>query len=510
MGKDFIYFWAKASLFLIMAIFLSRVFFLTVVMGGHFGNLANGNMIRKEKLEPIRGIITDRNGKPLAMNIDHLGKTVRFYPGGDTIASVVGYLGKPNENDLRDCSWCVSGVLIGKAGLEKQYQKELVGKPGEVVVEETAGGQARKEVTRVDSLPGTNLKTNIDLELQKLSYLALKNALEVVGKSGSVIITKVNGEVLALASAPSFDPNLFVTGGKRSDFGGAYKDVDSLLADTEGKPLFNRVLSGDFAPGSVFKLVPALGALEEGKISRTTTIVDTGEIKIGDYRFGNWYLDKYGRTEGELNVVKALSRSNDVFFYKLGEALGADSLIEWTKRLGLGEKTGIDLPGESAGFVPTPYWREKTLGEKWFLGNTYHLSIGQGDLMATPLQINRMTSEAVSGWHCDPALAGASVCSSENINPKNIKILLEGMQGACSPGGTAFPLFEYAGKIYCKTGTAQKGGKETLSNAWISVVVPKGGDVKEWIVITVLIEEGGEGSAVAAPVAKEIVDALGL
>lgn len=505
MGKHRIYFWSKTVLILVVAVIFSRVFFLTVFMGDHFGDLAQGNMIRKQELEPIRGVISDRNGKPMAMNIDYQGRTVRYYPGGETMVAIVGYLGKPNESDLKECPVCNPETTVGKAGMEKSYQNDLMGEPGEAIVQETADGQSKVEINRMESVPGKNIQTNIDLELQKMAFLAIKNKFKEIGKSGVLIIARVSGEVLALTSVPSFDPNLFISNGKRSDFGGDFKDVDSLINETEAKPLFNRAISGDFAPGSVFKLVPAMGVLEEGKITRDSIIEDMGEIKIGDYRFGNWYLDKYGKTEGSVNIIKAISRSNDIFFYKMGEALGADSLISWSKRFGLGEKTGIDLPGESDGFVPTPYWREKTLGERWFLGNTYHMAIGQGDLMTTPLQINRMTAEAVSGLICNPMLVGKVTCSDQKFNPKNIATILEGMKGACSPGGTAFPLFEFSGRIYCKTGTAQKGGKDVLSNAWVSVVVPKGSDVRNWIIITILIEEGGEGSAVAAPVAKDIL-----
>ncbi|KKS62424.1 MAG: Penicillin-binding protein 2 [Candidatus Collierbacteria bacterium GW2011_GWD2_42_50] len=252
-------------------------------------------------------------------------------------------------------------------------------------------------------------------------------------------------------------------------------------------------------------MVPALAALEEKKITKDTLIADSGEIVIGAYRFGNWLLDKYGQTEGQINVVKAIARSNDIFFYKAGEALGIDNLVKWSEKLGLGEKTGIDLPGESSGFMPSPYWREKTFGEKWFLGNTYHLAIGQGDLMATPLQINMMTAAVVSGIKCSPRLVGASTCVDLKINETNRKTVLEGMQAVCSTGGTAFPLYSYGGKIYCKTGTAQKGGEDTMPNAWLTMVIPVGNNVKDWVVVTVLVEEGGEGSAVAAPIAKEMV-----
>ncbi len=506
MSKENIFITARLILISVLAIGFSRVFFLTVLMGGHFQDLAKDNMIRQERLEPIRGVISDKEGKPLAMNIENGGRTVRFYPGGETTAALVGYLGKPSIDDLKDCGgYCSPEMSLGKAGLEKQYQNLLLGKPGEVMIEETADGRQRAEQRRVESIPGENIITNIDGQLQKVAFLSLKNTLKEKGKSGAVIIAKVSGEVLALASDPSYDPNLFVLGGKRSDFGGDYKDVSNLLSDTEKKPLFNRVTSGDFAPGSVFKLVPAMAALEEGKINKDTLIDDSGEIKVGDYRFGNWYLDNYGKTEGLINVEKAIARSNDIFFYRVGESLGADLLVSWSKKFGFGERTGVDLPGESAGFVPTPYWREKTLGERWFLGNTYHMAIGQGDIMTTPLQVNRMTAAVVSGLACPPRLVGMAECTDLKLTEKDKQIVLLGMKGACSKGGTAFPLFDYEGKIYCKTGTAQKGGKDTEPNAWVSVVVPQGISVKDWIVITVLIEEGGEGSRVAAPIAKDIL-----
>jgi len=502
--------WAVLILILVLAAGFSRVFFLTTVMGSHFRKLAEGNMIRVERIDPERGIISDRNGKPIAQNIENKGKTVRFYPLGEVVANLVGYMGKQSDTDLEKCKKdCISSeILIGKSGLEKELQTKLMGVSGEVTIEETAQGNMRTELTRIEPIPGENIKTNIDTEIQKNAFTALKETLKNGGRSGSVVVSKMNGEVLSLVSYPSYDPNLFVAGGKRSDFGGDFKDVADLIKDNEKKPLFDRSISGDFAPGSVYKIIPALAALEEGKINESTLIQDSGEIVIGEYRFGNWLLDKYGRTEGQINVTTAIARSNDIFFYKLGEALGADSLISWTKKMGLGSTTGIDLPGESDGFVATPYWREKTLGEKWFLGNTYHMSIGQGDLMATPLQINRMTANVVSGKKCLPKIVGKGSCEKLNVSEKNIYIVLQGMKEVCQEGGTGYPLFPYAGKLYCKTGTAQKGGKDTLPNAWMTVVIPKGENKDDWIVVTVLVEEGGEGSAVAAPIAKELVEYL--
>ena len=502
-------YWVNFVLIFLFAFGFSRVTFVTLVMGKHFQELAENNTIKREKIKQLRGNIYDRNGKQLAINIENEGRSVRHYPYGEISAGILGYVGAIDEESLKNCKGnCDGETEVGRMGLEMAYQQELGGTPGEKLVEEKADGESRLQVIEHLGVEGKNIKTNIDIELQTRAFISLKEKLKETGKSGAVIISKVNGEVLTLVSAPSFDNNLFINFGKRSDFGGDYKDVASLLTEVEKKPLFNRAISGDFAPGSVFKLLPAIAGLEEKKITEESSIVDTGEIKIGEYRFGNWYLDKYGKTEGEVSVVKAISRSNDIFFYKLGEQLGADLLVSWSKKLGLGELTGVDLTGEVKGLLPSPYWREKTLGERWYLGNTYHFAIGQGDLMTTPIQINRMTSAIIGGKKCEPRVVGAGECKDLKISEQNRKIILKGMEAGCGPGGTAYPLFEYTGQIYCKTGTAQKGGVETVSNAWISVVVPKGTNVDDWLVMTILVEEGGEGSSVAAPIAKDIMPLL--
>lgn len=504
-----ILYWINFVLVLVFALGFSRVTFVTLVMGSHYKDLAENNTIKREKIKQVRGNIYDRNNKQLAINIENEGRTVRFYPFGEVTAGLLGYIGKIDEESLKKCKGTCDGETeVGRMGVEKFYQNELVGVSGEVISEGKATGETRTQIKKNNGVEGQNIKTNIDIELQKEAFIALKEALKVSGKSGAVVVAKVNGEVMALVSAPSFDNNLFIANGKRSDFGGDYKDVDGLLKDTEKKPLFNRAISGDFAPGSVFKLLPAIAGLEEGKVTEESSIVDTGEIKIGEYRFGNWYLDKYGKTDGDVNVIKAIARSNDIYFYKLGEQLGIDNLVKWSQMLGIGSLTNIDLTGEDNGTLPTPYWREKTLGERWFLGNTYHFSIGQGDIMTTPMQINRMTAAIIGSKKCEPRVVGSAKCSDLAISEENRKIILKGMEKACSPEGTAFPLFGYAGKIYCKTGTAQKGGLATVSNAWITVVVPKGSNVDDWLVVTVLVEEGGEGSAVAAPIAKEIMPLL--
>lgn len=501
--------WLYVLVILILAVFVSRLTFVSLLMSGYYRQLATENTQRTEMVEHQRGVIFDRNGKQLAVNIAYKGREIRFYPYGEIFGPLIGYLGKIDGETLKKCQpECNGETQIGRAGLEKQYQKNLGGVAGEVLIEEKATGETRSRTISDVGKMAENITTNLDADLQKKAFISLKEKLKETGVSGSIVVTKVDGSVLALVSAPSFDNNLFVDGGKRSDFGGDYKNVQSLIDDEEKKPMFNRAVSGDFAPGSVYKLVPSVAALEEGKITEKTEILDTGEIKIGEYRFGNWYLDKYGRTEGEVDVVKGISRSNDIFYYHLGEMLGIESLVKWSSKFGLGEKTGIDLPAESAGLLPTPYWREKVLGERWFLGNTFHMAIGQGDLMATPLQINMMTAAVVTGKKCPPRIVGAGDCQEVPTSEENREVVLKGMKLACSPGGTAFPLFGFAGQIYCKTGTAQRGGESTLPNSWVSVVVPKGDNVLDWLVMTVLVEEGGEGSAVAGPVAAEIVPEL--
>jgi penicillin-binding protein 2 len=209
-----------------------------------------------------------------------------------------------------------------------------------------------------------------------------------------------------------------------------------------------------------------------------------------------------------VNVEKALARSNDIYFYKLGEWLGVDKIVKWSSKMGVGKRTGIDLPGEATGFLPTPLWRERETGERWFLGNTYHLAIGQGDLLVTPLQVNRWTAGAVSGRLCKPRLdLGSKVdCEDLGVGDETKSLVMEGMKKGCESGGTAFPFFDLEKDVYCKTGTAQHGGEDTEPHAWITVVISNEKEVDQWVVVTVMLEEAGEGSEVAGPVARKIVD----
>jgi len=307
---------------------------------------------------------------------------------------------------------------------------------------------------------------------------------------------------LILYSSFSFDPNLFI----KSDS----SEVLRIINDETKRPLFNRAISGIYPPGSTFKIVTAVAGLEEGKITPQTLIADTGIITVGAYKYTNWYFTQYGKTEGEINLEKAIGRSTDTFFYKLGEMVGAEKLIEWARRFGLDKSFGLDLPGEAAGFIGTPEWKEKVKKESWFLGNTYHLAIGQGDLALTPLGVNLMTAAIANGGKvCVPRILRIGEkntfykeeCRDLGIKRETLETVKRGMVKACASGGTGWPFFDFKPEVACKTGTAETGDGKT-THAWFTVFAPV---ENPEIVLTVLVEKGGEGSGVAAPIAKEIL-----
>jgi penicillin-binding protein 2 len=250
----------------------------------------------------------------------------------------------------------------------------------------------------------------------------------------------------------------------------------------------------------------AIAALEEGKIDKNYIFTDPGVITIGKYSYSNWYFNQYGQTEGEIGLTRAIARSTDTFFYRIGELTGIDKLDEWATKFGLGTPLGIDIPGEVGGLVPTPAWKMEVKSEPWFLGNTYHFSIGQGDLALTPLGINSLTRTIASGGIlCAPRTANSnkpSDCKKLSVHKENLDLVKEGMQEACSSGGTGYTFFDFQPQVACKTGTAEIG-TDGEPHAWFTVFGPA--DYPE-IILTILVEKGGEGSKVAGPLAREIFD----
>ena len=253
--------------------------------------------------------------------------------------------------------------------------------------------------------------------------------------------------------------------------------------------------------------------MEEEKIDAKTEFEDTGVLKAGPLEFGNWYFLQYGKTDGMVDIIKGIRRSNDIFFYKTGELLTPEKIKKWGETLGYGSITRIGVT-ESDGLIPSPFWKEEKIRDRWYLGDTYNLSIGQGYLLVTPLQVNMTTAVfANGGYLCKPELlkvqslksnppAGGQNCKKLPISDKTLQLIRQGMKEACSAGGTGWPLFDFQPKVACKTGTAESHGNNADPHAWFTVFAPF---ENPEIALTVLVENSGQGSDIAAPIAKEIL-----
>ena len=550
-------------LILMMGVIVARLFYLQMIRGSYYRDLSDNNRTRTKVIPAPRGIIYDRNGKPLVSNsqvfqigsngeekiIPHEealkliseGKQVhgtvrREYLYKDAFAHVLGFLGQISENEVIFPTFSDYAIsdYVGKMGLEKTYEKMLHGQNGKELLEIDVQGREIRSLGEQEATQGQNLDTTLDLDLQ----LSVKDALASVDRGAVIASDPRDGSIIALYSKPSFDPNMFSRAGYKTD---RYETVENILQDTENQPLLNRAISGTYPPGSTFKLITAVAALSRGAIKKDTQIVDTGILRVGEFSFGNWYFLQYGKTEGALNVVSAIKRSNDIFFYRAAEGAGVEKISSFAKDFGLGAKFGIDLPGEEEGTVPSPSWKEEYIGEQWYLGDTYNYGIGQGYLLTTPLQVNVMTVVFANGGKLyqphllkTPPSAEASG-GKQNSKPKTqnfikkeyIDLVREGMRQSCETGGVAWPLFDFKVKnerlpvdnqdfieeasgaartvriqVACKTGTAEIADKEKNPHAWITVFAPF---YDPEIVLTVLVENGGEGSSVAGPIAKKIL-----
>jgi cell division protein FtsI/penicillin-binding protein 2 len=360
--------------------------------------------------------------------------------------------------------------VIGKFGLERAYEDLLTGTSTKQIFEITALGKKNRLVRTDLGNPGSSLSTTLDPFLMTVSAQAMGN------HTGAVVIQdSATGAVLALVSTPNFDPNLMVA---RESDPQKERERKRLVSEfyTHPKQLFfNRAVGGAYPPGSVFKLITALAGLESGKLDENTSVVDEGILKVGEYSYANWYFSQYGRTEGTVTLQKAISRSNDIYFYKAAEWMGPNKLSEFAKLFGYGSKTGIELSGETAGFVPSPAWKEEQQGEKWYLGNTYHFGIGQGDVLVSPMQVSQATQAIANhGVICPPSLLpmNAKQCKGLGVSEEHLESVVSGMIAACSAGGTAFPFFEWntqhelaaGGSAESGVSESTTGGSNSLSS----------------------------------------------
>ncbi|MDO9027762.1 MAG: penicillin-binding transpeptidase domain-containing protein [Candidatus Roizmanbacteria bacterium] len=511
--------------FLIIILFL-RLFQLTIVKGGYYRSLSEQNRIREITIEAPRGEIVDRKGFIIAKNLspnvnveidqeflknNQRISSQRIYQGPEAISSLIGYRQIADDNDLKNdrCQYKLKlGDLTGKKGIEKLFDCQLRGQPGKKLIEIDAKDKYLRTINVIPPQPGDKIQLSLDLDLQKKSYELIKDlpAGRQVKKAAVIAINPKTGEILTSVSTPSFNSQ---------DFEDQINlNVQKYLVDKDS-PLFNRVTEGVYPPGSLFKLVVATAGLEEKIIDEKTQIEDTGTIKAGPLTFGNWYFLQYGKTEGMVDIIKAIKRSNDIFFYKVGEKTGEDKIKKWADIFGLGKHTGIGID-EVEGTIPSSFWKKEVLKENWYLGDTYNLSIGQGYVETTPLQTVLVTGVfANGGYLCQPQLLKVQSairqptdkdqkCKKLPISQKTLSLIREGMKQACSTGGTGWPLFDFKIQTGCKTGTAESHAKSGMPHAWITVFAPF--DNPE-IALTVLVEEGGQGSDVAGPIAKEILKA---
>jgi len=433
----------------------------------------------------------------------------RQYLAGHSFSHLLGYVGKINaeEYELEKDNYLLNDN-IGKIGLEKYYEELLRGEHGQKLVEVDAYGQEKKIISKTEFSPGSDLVLSIDASLQKKVYEILEARLKKQKTAVVIISNPQNGEILSLVDYPNYDNNLFA-------LGIGFDDYQKLIED-EQKPLFMRSIAGEYPSGSTVKIVIAAAALQEGVVTKNTTINSVGGIRVGEWFFPDWQSNGHGVT----NVIKAIAQSVNTYFYYVGggygdfNGLGVERLGQYMKLFGLGEKLGLDLPGEKTGFVPNQQWKNEVKKEPWYIGDTYHLSIGQGDLLVTPLQVNFYTNTIANGGTLyRPKLVKEIIKSDgvrEIIMPEimrrdfvsqaNINIVREAMRETVV-SGSARSLSSLPVLVAGKTGTAQWNNNKE-NHAWFTAFAPY---YNPTFSVTVLVEEGGEGSVTASPIAKEIL-----
>lgn len=541
----------------VLTLLSTRLIHLQVIQGYYLREVSEQNRVFAKKILANRGIFLDRFSKPLVYNkpeyfllsdpkqlysqresIDEaeamewsatssasiFRESYREYLYPEALSQVIGYVGQVSREDLENNSQLHMQQVIGKTGLEAVYERQLAGIDGVKEYEVNARGELLREVSEKPARSGENITLSLDPELTQFAYQLIKD------KKASVLIgDSETGEILSLISTPTYNPNLFTVPVDGEAQRAERKKQVSAYFSNPDKLFFNRSLAGGYPPGSVFKPITALAGLDAQAFDKDSTVLDEGILKVGEFEYRNWYFRQFGRSEGQISLVRALARSNDIYFYKAAELIGPERLAKTSRMFGFGSPTGIELPAEASGVVPDPEWKERVIGEKWYLGNTYHFGIGQGDLLVTPVQVFQSIGVfANNGMSCKPTLLHTTQhsCKEFGFSQDNIDTVVEGLTQACSVGGTGFPFFEWNSqkeyKVSCKTGTAEFGESDENGNrrthGWFiafvdfSSIVGQDTENTEYpskISVVVLIESDDqmkfkEGSKDAAPVAFEI------
>ena len=577
----------------LLSALVGRMYFLQVVESKRYKTLADENRINFRLLAPPRGRIVDRFGVPIADNqqnyrvvlipeqtddieetlmrlgrIIQIGKSEmkhilrevrrkrsfvpvtlrenlnwedvarievntpdlpgimidvgqsRFYPYALETSHVLGYVAAVSEGETTgDPLLELPGFRIGKSGIEKVYDLALRGTSGDLQVEVNAYGRVIRELERNEGQPGRRLQLTIDTELQKLASENLGD------ESGSVVVMDVySGDVLAMVSTPGFDPNAFNRGLSTDEW--------NALVSNDKSPLINKSIGGHYAPGSTFKMVVAMAALEKGVISSESEVFCSGKTKLGNATFHCWKRRGHGVT----NLNKGISQSCDVYFYEIAKRTGIKRIAEMARRLGLGAHLGTGLPGEKPGLIPSNQWKKAVIGVPWQQGETLLAGIGQGYVLTTPLQLAVMTARLVNGGVAvTPRLTGDGISEDGVVSgyeegnrdiglvPAHLVLVRDAMNTVVNvPGGTAFRsrIRKSEFRMGGKTGTAQvrritKQERETrvLKNhelpwkkrdhalfvGYAPVDAPR-------YAISVVVEHGGSGSKVAAPIARNVLE----
>ena len=436
----------------------------------------------------------------------------RHYPHGQLFAHMVGYVGRMDDRDLQRLSAdrYRATTHVGKTGIERRYEQVLHGSSGFERVETNARGRILRVLERSDPKPGEDLRLNVDLDVQRAAYQALGDY------AGAVVVLGVEtGEVLALVSKPGFDPNLFVHGISHADY--------NRLLTNPHRPLFNRVLSGGYEPGSTIKPFIAMAGLDAGAITPSTEVFSSGQFRLPGHSrtYADWKRGGHGRVDLE----QALSESVNVYFYKLAVELGIDRISRELALFGFGRRTGLDLPGENTGILPTRSWKRATFNQPWFPGETVITGIGQGFTVVTPVQLAYATAALAGRGHtAPPALVGrrepVMMLRRDDAYWQAVHDGLEavvyGRRGTARAIGSGLTV-----RMAGKTGTSQVFGRpeeeeeadereqedlpeflrnHALFTGFAPVTEPR-------LVVTVVVEHGGGGASVAAPVAATVINA---
>ena len=578
--------------FALLSTLIGRMYYLQVVESDRFQMLAEENRINLRLLAPSRGQIVDRFGVPLAINqqnyqvlvksentpdigetLNRLGQLLplsaderarileevsrkrkfvpvlvrefldwedvarievnapdlpgviidvgdrRFYPQGEVASHILGYVGAAAaKHQTGDPLLELPGFRIGRSGVERTFDLALRGRAGSSQLEVNALGRVIRELGRREGQSGQTLVLTFDSVLQQSAMKALD------GQTGSVVVLDVNtGATMVQASTPSFDPNNFTNGLSEREW--------RTLADDERAPLRNKAIAGEYAPGSTFKMMVALAALKAGVIDSDTSFFCSGSIILGDGKFHCWKRHGHGHT----SLNKGIAQSCDVYFYELSRRVGIDRIAEMAKRFGLGQKLDLDIPGSRPGMIPTKAWKRAIIGQPWVLGETLVSAIGQGFVLATPLQLATMTARLANGGKAVTPFIARDVMADDKlsgrpevpvpdmgINQHHLKLVVNAMGLVTNTRrGTAYrarimvPGMAMAGK----TGTSQvrritraeravgiiknhqlpwKRRDHALFVGFAPVEAPR-------YAVAVVVEHGGGGSSVAPPIARDIM-----